>query len=220
MVSACTVATFYCTKRTVLACFWLCSDGRQLPEFDFHVLLSFLRMSVLKHWYRWPLSGNVSTVWVGGCRKLFLVNQILCQNWQDWHAGKYHSLFIWCVSPSVPYSCVDSNTGLIWGRLAVLCYVQFQNICQDGFLTRCMLSQLWWVGNKAQFQKMMVAVLGEQAGEMWTGLLWNTWDVFNLSHPSSCSHSTEMLSFETSQFKVIYNCEKPLFRLIVLYICL
>lgn len=51
----------------------------------------------------------------------------------------------------------------------------------------------------------------EQFGEMWALLLCNT------SHSRSYSHSTRV-SFEISQFKVIYICEKPLFRLTVLYI--
>lgn len=147
MVSACTVASFYCTKRTVLAWFWVCSNGRHYPN-----LIFMFRWVVFSVWVCW----NADTVdlkvemWVlyewAGVSIYFLWTRFCAKTLTDWHAGKYHSLIVYlmCFSICALFLCrFKHRIGIRMLRVQkwcsiVCCSVLFLNNCQDGILTRCM----------------------------------------------------------------------------------
>lgn len=155
-------------------------------------------MSVLKCWYRWPLSGNVSTVWMDRCvfqecvgvTSYFWWTRFCAKTLTDWHAGKYCSLIVYlmCFSICALFLCrfkhrigIRMLSGRKWCSIMLLCTISKH---LPG-----------WNFNKVHVKPALVS--GEQcdvlnskrsrwqdwesrwAGEMWTRLQWNTEDVLS-----------------------------------------
>lgn len=74
---------------------------------------------------------------------------ISCQTFSDWHAGKYHSLIVYvlCFSICALFLCrLKHQFGIRMYEMQYYSVVYLKHLPGWSFM-KCVLSQLWWVGN-------------------------------------------------------------------------